>query len=170
MRRRELMPLLGGALTAGRAVRAQQKAMPMIGFLNPTMPSAAGPNMGSLPQWESKTGYFEGQNVAIEYRWAEGRVDWLPALVATHIWCPATNAIVESRLFAARAAAIRCLARSIPSFARLPPRGSRRSTPHPALTNETRGGGAPRYCGRAYPIALSISMVRRTAGRAIIRS
>jgi hypothetical protein len=83
MRRRELMPLLGGALTAGRAVRAQQKAMPMIGFLNPTMPSAAAPNMGSLPQWASKTGYFEGQNMAIEYRWAEGRVDW-PTRIGRH--------------------------------------------------------------------------------------
>jgi putative ABC transport system substrate-binding protein len=82
MRRRELMPLLGGALTAGRAVRAQQKAMPMIGFLNPTMPSAAGPNMAALHNGLSKTGYLEGQNVAIEYRWAEGRVDRLPPLAA----------------------------------------------------------------------------------------
>jgi hypothetical protein len=47
--------------------------------------------------------------------------------------------------------------------------GSRRSTPS-SRANETKGGGAPRYCGRAYPIVLSISIVRRTAGLAIIRS
>jgi putative tryptophan/tyrosine transport system substrate-binding protein len=78
MRRRELMLLLGGAMTAARVLRAQQKAMPVIGFLGSTSPVA--PYVAAFHQGLSETGYVEGQNVAIEYRWAEGRYDRLPAL------------------------------------------------------------------------------------------
>jgi putative ABC transport system substrate-binding protein len=83
MKRRELMLLLGGALTATRALRAQQKAMPVIGALSPGPSSWA-----RLPFWDvfrqglSESGYVEGQNVAIEYRWAEHRYDRLPAIAA----------------------------------------------------------------------------------------
>jgi putative ABC transport system substrate-binding protein len=72
MRRRKLMLLLGGALTTARVLRAQQKAMPVIGFLNIASPASA-PLVTAFHQGLSKTGYVEGQNVAIEYRWAEGR-------------------------------------------------------------------------------------------------
>ena len=71
MTRRELLLLVGGAVTASRALRAQQKAMPVIGFLGSIGPIA--------PQ---VLRYVEGQNVAIEYRWAEGDYDRLPALAA----------------------------------------------------------------------------------------
>ncbi len=82
MNRRELMLLLGGAMTAGRALRAQQKAMPVIGFLHSALPGPAAPSVAAFRQGLSETGYLEGQNVAVEYRWAEGRYDRLPALAA----------------------------------------------------------------------------------------
>ena len=82
MRRRELMLLLAGAMTAARALRAQQKAMPVIGFLGGGSPGPTAPFVAAFRQGLSETGYVEGQNVAIEYRWAEGRYDRLPALAA----------------------------------------------------------------------------------------
>ena len=82
--RRELMLLLGGAITAPRALRAQQKAMPVIGFLSGFSPPQNLGDLGrsALLQGLSESGYVAGQNVAIEYRWAEGHYDRLPALAA----------------------------------------------------------------------------------------
>jgi putative tryptophan/tyrosine transport system substrate-binding protein len=83
MTRRELMLLLlAGAMTAPRALRAQQKAMPVIGYLGNISLSAGAPYLAGFHQGLSETGYVEGQNLAIEYRWAEGRYDRLPALAA----------------------------------------------------------------------------------------
>jgi putative ABC transport system substrate-binding protein len=82
MRRRELMLLLGGMMTAARTLRAEQKAMPVIGYLNGTSPDAAARNVAAFQQGLSEAGYNEGQDVAIEYRWAEYRYDRLPALAA----------------------------------------------------------------------------------------
>jgi putative tryptophan/tyrosine transport system substrate-binding protein len=82
MRRRELMLVLGGAMTAARTLGAQQKAMPVIGFLNSTSPGPNAANVAAFRQGLSETGYVEGQNLAIEYRWAEGHYDRLPALAA----------------------------------------------------------------------------------------
>ena len=82
MNRRELMLLLGGAMTAPRMLPAQQKAMPVIGFLSGGAPGAFGSAVAAFRQGLSDTGYVEGQNVTIEYRWAEGRYDALPGLAA----------------------------------------------------------------------------------------
>ena len=82
MRRRELILLLGGAMTAARALCAQQKAMPVIGFLGGASPGPFAPFVAAFRQGLSESGYAAGQNVAIEYRWAEGRNDRLPALAA----------------------------------------------------------------------------------------
>ena len=82
MNRRVLLLQLGGALTAARSLRAQQKAMPVIGFLSVRSPGEAAGVLRAFHQGLRETGYVEGQNVAIEYRWAEGRYDRLPALAA----------------------------------------------------------------------------------------
>jgi len=82
MRRRELMLLLGGALTAAPAPRAQPKTMPVIGFLGSGSPGPAVSFLAGFHEGLSETGYVEGQNVAIEYRWAEGGYDRLPVMAA----------------------------------------------------------------------------------------
>jgi putative tryptophan/tyrosine transport system substrate-binding protein len=82
MRRRELMLMLGTAMTAAPALRAQQKAMPMIGFLGGDSPGPAASYLAAFHQGLSETGYLEGQNLTIEYRWAADHYDRLPALAA----------------------------------------------------------------------------------------
>jgi putative ABC transport system substrate-binding protein len=81
MNRRELLVLLGGTMTASHSLRAEQKAMPVIGFLaNGSRVSLAG-FVAAFNQGLRETGYVEDQNVAIEYRLTEGRYDQLPALI-----------------------------------------------------------------------------------------
>jgi putative tryptophan/tyrosine transport system substrate-binding protein len=82
MKRRELMLLLAGAMAAPRSLRAQQKAMPVIGYLGGGSSNPNAPGVIAFRQGLSDTGYVEGQNLVIEYRWAEGHIDRLPALAA----------------------------------------------------------------------------------------
>ena len=83
MRRRDLIAALGGAAVAWPlAAYAQQSAMPVVGFLNPASPQSYPRPLAAFLKGLAEAGYIDGQNITIQYRWAEGHNDRLPALAA----------------------------------------------------------------------------------------
>src|SRR6516225_8490373 len=84
MKRRDFVLLLAGAMTAARTLHAQQKAMPVIGWLGGFSPPANPGDLlrGPVQRGLNKTGFVEGQNMVSEYRWADFQYDRLPALAA----------------------------------------------------------------------------------------
>ena len=82
MKRREFLVLAGSAMAAARQLHAEQKAMPVIGWLSGASPVPTAPYLAAFLRGLSEAGWIEGRNVAIEYRWAENRYDRLPELAA----------------------------------------------------------------------------------------
>jgi ABC-type uncharacterized transport system substrate-binding protein len=82
VKRRELLLLLGGAVTAPRGLRAQQKTVPVVGILGSGSPGPLAPFVAAFHQGLSEIGYAEGQNLVIEYRWAENRYERLAEMAA----------------------------------------------------------------------------------------
>src|ERR1700680_2793350 len=80
MRRREFISLVGGTAVWPLAARAQQPAMPLVGFLSAGSADAA--RVAAIRKGLNETGYVEGQNVTVESHWLEGQYDHVPALVA----------------------------------------------------------------------------------------
>src|SRR4051812_22788261 len=81
LKRREFIALFGGAMAWPLAARAQ-RAMPVVGLISGGFPETAGYAVTAFRQGLNENGYVEGQNVAVEYRWARGRFDLMPDLVA----------------------------------------------------------------------------------------
>ena len=107
MRRREFITLIGGAAIAWpRVAYTQQLASPVIGFLDPRTPEVVAARLRGFRQGLKETGYVEGENVAIVYRWAEDRIDRLPALALDLVRRPVAVIVASgpSSSFAAKAA------------------------------------------------------------------
>ena len=96
MRRREFITLLGGAAVWPLAARGQQMATPVIGYLSALSEKQAVPQLNAFRRGLSETGFIEGDNVQVEYRWTEGQYERLPAMAAELIGLPVSLIVAQA--------------------------------------------------------------------------
>jgi putative tryptophan/tyrosine transport system substrate-binding protein len=104
MHRRRFIALLGAAITAARTVRAQKKAMPVVGFLNSSNAESSAPLLPAFRDGLKEAGYVEGLNVAIEFAWANGQFDKLPELAEDLVRRPVAIIVASGGAITALAA------------------------------------------------------------------
>ena len=109
MKRRKFITLLGGAAAWPLAAQAQQPALPVIGFLNLASPDTIADRVRAFRQGLKETGYIEGENVVLEFRFAEGQYDRLPAMALEFVRRQVSVIVTgaSSATFAAKAAKLR---------------------------------------------------------------
>ena len=113
---REIVGALGaGMATRPRATRAQQQSMPVVGFLHAQSPDGYERMQAAFRRGLQESGYVEGRNVAIEYRWAQGRTDRLPAMIADPVQrqvaviaAPTTPAALAGKAASSRSIRLQC--------------------------------------------------------------
>ena len=146
MNRREFLLLLNSTVTAPSALHAQQKALPVIGYLSLASPGPFATSLAAFRQGLGEIGYVEGQSVSIEYRWAEGQYDRLPALAADLVARKVDVIVAERR----RRAGAGCKKRDLDDPDRLHrrrpgcgrPRGQSRPTGRQPHGHDLHGGRA----------------------------
>ena len=104
MRRREFIALIGASVAWPDAARAQKSAIPVVGYLSGTSPDDSIGIVADFRRGLAETGYVEGRNVAIEYRWLEGRYDRIPTMLGDLVKHPVTVIAVAHVTTAALAA------------------------------------------------------------------